>query len=436
MTNEKTCPYFLEADERHLFELLNHNSDWLWEVDAEGRYTWVSDVVNELLGYPPEYVLGRTPFDFMLPEEAQRVGLAFAKIVTAKRAFSGLVNRNRRADGSIVVLETSGIPLFDEQGELRGYRGIDRNISTLGERVLQLETIYETTPVALCMIDLSGRIVMSNKAMTRLLASAPADIGSHYFPDVMPECWQQFLQDFTVASSSAEIPSREVIYSGRYYYTQPVPVYDAMENVVGLSVTWVDITARRLAEEKLASANRVLQQFAQLDHLTGLFNRRHMDEFLVTQIAHALEQGLPLSICLADIDFFKNFNDNQGHQSGDECLRAVTKALVSASLRPEDNISRYGGEEFLVILPRTDMAGALIVAERLRESITALHIPHISSPTGFLTISIGVATLYDAKALPDDRPLHSIASELIYQADTALYKAKKQGRNRVVSGEE
>ncbi|MDU2938421.1 MAG: PAS domain S-box protein [Enterobacteriaceae bacterium] len=333
MMNEKTRPYFHEVDEKHLFDLLNHNSDWLWEVDAEGRYTWVSGVVTELLGYPPEEVLGRTPFDFMPPEEAERVGLAFMDIVTAKRAFSGLVNRNRRADGTIVVLETSGIPLFDEQGNLSGYRGIDRNISTLGERVLQLETIYDTTPVALCMIDIHGRIVMSNKAMTRLLASAPSNAVTDYFPDVMPECWQQFLQDFSGARHGADIPSREVMFAERYYYTQPVPVYDAMDNVVGLSVTWVDITARRQAEQKLANANLVLKQFAQLDHLTGLFNRRHMDEFLIQQIAHALEQGLPLSICLADIDFFKNFNDSQGHQSGDDCLRAVKRWHRPACVR-------------------------------------------------------------------------------------------------------
>lgn len=431
MTNEKAPSYFHQVDEKHLFDLLNHNSDWLWEVDAQGRYTWVSDVVNDLLGYPPEEVLGRTPFDFMPPEEAARVGQAFGEIVAAQRAFSGLVNRNRRADGTIVVLETSGIPLFDDAGNLSGYRGIDRNISTLGERVLQLETIYDITPVALCMIDVNGRLVMSNKAMNRLIGNTPADEDS--FARLMPECWQQFLLDFALAGSGEEIPSREVMYAERYYYTQPVPVYDAMNNVVGLSVTWVDITARRLAEQKLANANQVLQQFAQLDHLTGLYNRRYMDEFLIKEIAYALEQGLPVSVCLADIDYFKNYNDSQGHQSGDDCLRKVTNALVSASLRPEDNISRYGGEEFLVILPRTDMSGALIVAERLRESINALRIPHLSSPTGFLTISIGVATLYDENAFREDQPLHSVASKLIYQADTALYAAKKQGRNRVIS---
>lgn len=433
MSDENKPFDYHNVDAKHLFDLLNHNSDWVWEVDAQGRYTWASEVVTSLLGYPPHEVIGKTPFDFMPPGEAERVAQAFGEIVVAQRPFSGLVNRNQRRDGSVVVLETSGIPLFDEQGALRGYRGVDRNISTLGERVLQLETIYETTPVALCMIDRRGRLAMSNKAMMRLLdrnASAPS--GSH-FPELMPDCWLQFQADFALAEQGVEIPSREMVWCNRCYDTQPVPVYDASDNVVGLSVTWVDITARRQAEQKLASANQVLQQYAQHDHLTGLFNRRNMDECLVNEITRSLRESAPLSVCLADIDYFKNYNDSFGHQAGDDCLRAVAKALVSARLRPDDNISRYGGEEFLVILPHTDISGATMVADRLRESILALKLPHSASPTGYLTISIGVATLLVEGSVVEDRPLHIIASSLIHKADTALYLAKNQGRNRVVA---
>ncbi|MDD7995952.1 PAS domain-containing protein [Kosakonia radicincitans] len=115
MNNEKKVDH-QDEDTRHLFELLNNNSDWVWEVDAQGRYTWSSEVVTELLGVSPKEVIGKTPFDFMPPGEAERVAGAFGAIVMEKRAFSGLVNRNQRADGSIVVLETSGVPLFDEQG--------------------------------------------------------------------------------------------------------------------------------------------------------------------------------------------------------------------------------------------------------------------------------------------------------------------------------
>lgn len=424
---------FYEVDAKHLFELLNHNSDWVWEVDAQGRYTWVSEVVTELLGYAPQAVIGKTPFDFMPPSEAERVGRAFGEIVMAKRPFSGLVNRNQRADGRIVVLETSGIPLFSPDGELRGYRGVDRNISTLGERVLQLETIYDTTPVALCMIDRSGRLVMSNKAMMRLLDHIEGSTSEPYVSALMPDCWSQFETDFTLADNGSDIPSREVTWRDRCYYTQPVPVRDASDNVVGLSVTWVDITRRLLVEQKLADANKVLQQYAQHDHLTGLYNRRKMDECLIEEITHTLQKRTPLSVCLADIDFFKHYNDTFGHQAGDDCLRAVAKALLSSRLRSDDNVSRYGGEEFLVILPHTDKAGALTVAERLRENIHALRLPHSASATGYLTISIGVATLNDGLKTPEDRPLHMIASGLIHQADTALYAAKNQGRNKVVA---
>lgn len=422
-----------DVDEKHLLDLLHHNSDWVWEVDAQGRYTWVSGVVHDLLGYEPGYVIGRTPFDFMPPGEAERVAGAFGEIVAQQRAFSGLVNRNMRADGQIVVLETSGIPLFNDKGELTGYRGIDRNISNLGERVLQLETIYDTTPVALCMLDLDGRLVMSNKAMNGLLNISQEQAMNSHFGRLMPDVWHQFQDDFILAESGVEIPGREIIWHDRCYDTQPVALYNASNRVVGLSVTWVDITARREAEQKLAGANQVLQQYAQRDHLTGLYNRRYMDECLLNEINQAVDGGFPLSVCLADIDYFKRYNDNYGHQSGDNCLRAVAKALVSSRRRPEDNVSRYGGEEFLVILPRTDQADALAEAERLRENITALRLPHVASPTGHLTISIGVATLYACESLPSATPLHMIASGLIHRADTALYAAKNRGRNQVVA---
>ncbi len=106
---------------------------------------------------------------------------------------------------------------------------------------------------------------------------------------------------------------------------------------------------------------------------------------------------------------------------------------MAARRQSEDNVSRYGGEEFLVILPRTDSAGALAMAERMRQSINALRIPLPASPTGYLTISIGIATLGERSMVSEDRPLHIIASGVINQADTALYAAKRRGRNGVVA---
>ena len=159
-----------EADK--LADLLNHNTDWIWEVDAQGRYVWVSNVVNNLLGYAPEEVLGRAPFDFMEPAESERVQKFFGDVLASRQPFNGMINRNRRADGSAVIIETSGIPLFDAEGELTGYRGIDRDISQLGERVLQLESIYQNTPLALCVINRFGQLTKANKAMGELVGES------------------------------------------------------------------------------------------------------------------------------------------------------------------------------------------------------------------------------------------------------------------------
>ncbi len=222
------------------------------------------------------------------------------------------------------------------------------------------------------MIDRHGHLVMSNKAMTQLLSHDQHELTQQHLSELMPEFWHLFEEDFALADMGEAIPGREIIWHDRCYDTQSVAVTDASSNVVGLSVTWVDITARRQAEQKLAGANQVLQRHAQPDHLTGLFNRRYMDECLLNEVSRSTEGKSPLSICLVDIDFFKLYNDSQGHLAGDECLKTVARALVASLIRSDDNVSRYGGEEFLVILPDTSKDAAQVVAERLREQVSIL----------------------------------------------------------------
>ena len=119
----------MQREIARLREMLERNSDWIWEVDAQGRYTYASRQCVALLGYEPEEVLGRTPFDLMPPDEAERIGRLFAAIAAERRPFAQLLNRNLRKDGSLVVLETSGVPLFDAAGAFCGYRGIDRDVT-------------------------------------------------------------------------------------------------------------------------------------------------------------------------------------------------------------------------------------------------------------------------------------------------------------------
>ncbi len=181
---------------------------------------------------------------------------------------------------------------------------------------------------------------------------------------------------------------------------------------------FVELTAlyRRTAE-----MNLVLEQQAHIDGLTGLANRRRFDQVLESECARAGRGGHAVSLLLIDVDFFKRYNDRYGHLAGDDCLRLVAKAIESSVRRPADLPSRYGGEEFAVILPMTTREGALLMAERIRDSIAKLDVAHVDSACGHITVSIGAATTLATRA--DQGP------ELIAAADRALYQAKAQGRN-------
>jgi diguanylate cyclase len=181
------------------------------------------------------------------------------------------------------------------------------------------------------------------------------------------------------------------------------------------------------SRDDIASLQRDLDEVrreSMLDPLTKIFNRKYFDEGLLNAIANATDQGEPLSLLLVDIDHFKRFNDNYGHQTGDQVLRLVAMTLKS-NIKGKDIVARYGGEEFVAVLPSTDLDGAVIVADNIRKAIQAKELLKRSTneKLGRITASFGVA-IYRKGEGP---------STFIERADRCLYAAKHAGRNRVFS---
>lgn len=175
----------------------------------------------------------------------------------------------------------------------------------------------------------------------------------------------------------------------------------------------------------LTKANQKLKRFAYLDGLTQVANRRRFEQFINHEWRRLMREHLPIALIMADIDYFKAYNDIYGHQSGDECLRRIAGTLRSTVQRPADMVARYGGEEFAVVLPNTNLEGAETVAQKIRLMVRNQKIPHQGSTASkIVTVSMGVAAMFPhpLKA-PDD---------LIEAADQALYRAKDEGRDRIV----
>jgi len=186
------------------------------------------------------------------------------------------------------------------------------------------------------------------------------------------------------------------------------------------------VKARVKTHLELKKHRDILEDLSTLDGLTGIPNRRKFDEQIELEWKRSVRESIPLSLIMIDIDYFKLYNDNYGHGTGDECLRKVAKTLSIAAKRPADFIARYGGEEFSCILPGADISQADIFATLLRKNIVELAITHeYSLASDVVTISLGVASVIPTTS-------KSYLS-LIECADKSLYKAKSQGRNRCVS---
>lgn len=190
--------------------------------------------------------------------------------------------------------------------------------------------------------------------------------------------------------------------------------------VLCIGILWLTLLLGRELTRR-HSAERNLEELAATDSLTGLPNRRQLDQVLRREWARAQRTQRPIAVLMIDVDHFRSFNERHGHAGGDEALRRVADAIGCSLLRPTDLAARYGGEEFVAILPDTDLAGARTLAERIRVSVQAL--PPYGEDEKPVSISIGVGVYAPGTALS--------LGDLMASADEALYRAKRNGRNRV-----
>jgi len=244
---------------------------------------------------------------------------------------------------------------------------------------------------------------------------------------------REWVVNFCVSQSKEgvdhEADYRALTKDGNYVWIRDVVhvVRNESGEVEALIGFMFDISERKKTEAKLIDMQKELEAWSFKDGLTDVANRRMLDSVLQLEWENARRNNQPLAIIMLDIDYFKQYNDHYGHIQGDDCLKRVAKALSHAATRSRDFFARFGGEEFMLILPETDEASAIKVAERCRNLIFKEQIPHAKSDVGqLLTISLGIGAITPTQ---QDRPL-----AFIEEVDRRLYQAKQQGRNRIVHG--
>ena len=275
----------------------------------------------------------------------------------------------------------------------------------------KLETIIMGSNEGMVVTNSAGKIVLINQAAEMLLGKSSAAITEggllSLFDD--PERMRHRL-DETSEQQAPEI----ILFNERFLAVYATSTRDQAGKVSGHAVLIRDMTEEKTLE-------RMLQRLSNADALTGLYNRRYLDETLSHEFERAHKAGRPLSVLMFDIDHFKKFNDNYGHDQGDRVLKAFAQTTLDC-VRNLDIACRYGGEEFMVIATETGQDGALVLAERIRLAVEAMQVDGLS-----VTTSIGVAGILETGA--------ASPTELAEFADMALYRAKEAGRNRTVLAE-
>lgn len=413
-------------------------------VSTDGRIVHANARCETLLGWPPAELEGRT-VDFLVPERgvdhaALRAGFLASPELRQMGAGSPLTARRR--DGEEIAVDIGLSPI-----EVDGERYVVASIRDASPQRAHLEDLHlksialDEAASGIVITDLDGGILWVNRAAARmtgyardeLIGGTPRLLKSGAHDDAFyRELWRTIRAGRTWRGT---IVNRRKDGT-RYHEEQTIaPVRNAVGRVSYYIAIKQDVTDRIAAEAALRAANEalarqvreiealqtLLREQAIRDPLTGLFNRRYLDETLAREVARAQRDRVPLTLAMIDLDHFKRVNDRFGHSAGDRLLASFGRVL-HAQKRSGDFACRYGGEEFAVVLVGATLAGGLARAEGWRASYADLA-SQVHGEPGATTLSVGLAEL-DSEEL---------VADLLARADAALYQAKAEGRDRVVA---
>ena len=430
-----------------LHDLVTENSrDAILIVDTHGHPSYASPAIERITGWKAEEA-GLLGFKEMVhPDDRAGLESAMARLQPGGEGAT-IEHRIRTKSGECIWVEGSLRPFVNPAtGVASGTLAILRNITERkrAEQEREFQTsligaIHNVSLDAILVVNGDGKVVSYNRRFAEVWKIPMSEISARLlgkrfdFSDnqLLSQCVGQtkdpeaFLKriEELYADRKANDHSHIELRDGRTLERYSTTLRSEGGQYLGRVWFYRDITDRQRAEQELHDAYHALETLAVTDALTRLANRRRLDQLLASEWRRSMRERQDLSLLLIDVDLFKSFNDTYGHLSGDSCLKQIAETIQEVVTRPGDLVARFGGEEFAIVLPNTSNQGSLRVAELICAALRDRKLPHISNPTGYVTISVGCATLVPRRG--------KHAPTLVQMADDALYAAKRAGRDRV-----
>lgn len=418
----------VEESEQRLHDITAALGEGLVVMDKDGLLKFINAAACRILGLNENEVLGKNSHDLF--HHSHPDGSPYPiknclnlQVLQTGQSYSTEDEYFWRQDGTGFSASVTATPINfkgNTNGVVVAFHDITQSIKERNQ-LREMKAAIEQSPASVLIVDKDKNIIYANPELIRAtgytkteLINKKTDIfhgeltpGNNYI-----DLWKTIMSG---CPWSGEILYQRKNGSLFWQWWTVAPVTNNHGVIQHFVAVGEDIT-----EKKKFQA--LLEELSYQDGLTGIANRRKFDEYFAREWGRALRNGKPLTLIMADLDFFKHYNDTLGHQAGDECLKQIALALKDQTNRSTDLLARYGGEEFVFVLPDTDIVGAKLFAEKLQQTVYDLKIPHPDSTVSpYVTMSFGVACCTPRKDMPNT---------LLETADAILYQAKIKGRNR------